>query len=911
MSAFRRALRIEAGEGGLAASMVSLCVLVMIGQTIGVSGVTGLFLDRIGTAALPRAYLVQGVGAFAVMLVLAAMLGRIDQRRAFLAMSGALAVVVIIERVALFGDAPWIYWVLWVTAAAGVIVQTVFLWGIAGRVTDTRQAKRLFPLFAAGGIVGSVAGGLLTAPLAAAMGTANLVTAWAVALVAAFALGRALLTRGTAPTRSAVTHRADTSVIGDLAAAWRSIRASPLLVWMTIGAVLFSVLFYSLFLPWAAAAASRYPNAEDLAAFIGLFSAATTAAAFLLSTFVTNRVFARLGIATAVLLLPVLYTGSSGVLLVTSTFVALVAVRAVTGVWLQGVASPGWEALTNVVPDSRRDQVRAFLNGGPSQAGTAIAGLIALAGAEAVSPQALTTIGLLTAVATVFVTWRIKRSYASALASALHAGRPVFATLPTLTVPFELEPDGQALATVIDASRDPSPTVRRFAIELLSELHDERADAVLACAAEDADPVVAATAAAIVLSHADDPRSTDRLDRLAHDRDPIVRAAALQGLRHGPPRIGVRVAEGAVEDPEPAVRAEAVRTLAALDPERALDPAVALLADPSARVRHAAADACALIGAAAVPRLVAALHDVEERDASIQALSSLDATAHRSEIDALATSWAADAARDRASAAAIPADGDAAELLRTALLDRGRRSASLALTARSLSRDDGGSMRDAIGALDPTDRGRTAMALETLETIDPSTVRPLLALWDASAHTAPGAAPTMEEIARDPDPFIAMCAELVRTGEGSAPPVTEPRPAMPAMERVLFLRHVRLFEALPAGDLLPIAEIAEDLTFADGDLLGAQGDVGDGLHIVVTGAVSVEEDGAAIAERGPREVVGEMSMITRRPRMASMRAVGDVRTIWISSRAFEGMLHDRPDIAIGVMRVLADRLAER
>src|SRR6185503_11167743 len=133
VSAFRRVLRIEPGEGGLAASMVSLCVLVMLGQTIGVSGVTGLFLDRIGTDALPRAYLVQGVGAFAVMLVLAAMLGRVDQRRAFLAMSGALAVVVVVERVALFGGGPWIYWVLWVTAAAGVIVQTVFLWGIAGR----------------------------------------------------------------------------------------------------------------------------------------------------------------------------------------------------------------------------------------------------------------------------------------------------------------------------------------------------------------------------------------------------------------------------------------------------------------------------------------------------------------------------------------------------------------------------------------------------------------------------------------------------------------------------------------------------------------------------------------------------------------------------------------------------------
>jgi len=87
--------------------------------------------------------------------------------------------------------------------------------------------------------------------------------------------------------------------------------------------------------------------------------------------------------------------------------------------------------------------------------------------------------------------------------------------------------------------------------------------------------------------------------------------------------------------------------------------------------------------------------------------------------------------------------------------------------------------------------------------------------------------------------------------------------------------------------------------------------MGDGLHVLVTGSVTVQADGAEIATRGPGDVVGEMSLITQRPRMATMRAVGDVRTIWISRRAFEGMIHDRPDIAIGVMRVLADRLAER
>src|SRR5437867_9362979 len=64
-----------------------------------------------------------------------------------------------------------------------------------GIVVDTRQAKRLFPLFAAGWILGSVIGGLSTHPLANRIGAQNLLIVWAIGLVAAFALGRLLLER--------------------------------------------------------------------------------------------------------------------------------------------------------------------------------------------------------------------------------------------------------------------------------------------------------------------------------------------------------------------------------------------------------------------------------------------------------------------------------------------------------------------------------------------------------------------------------------------------------------------------------------------------------------------------------------------------------------------------------------------
>lgn len=49
------------------------------------------------------------------------------------------------------------------------------------------------------------------------------------------------------------------------------------------------------------------------------------------------------------------------------------------------------------------------------------------------------------------------------------------------------------------------------------------------------------------------------------------------------------------------------------------------------------------------------------------------------------------------------------------------------------------------------------------------------------------------------------------------------------MERVLFLRKVGLFSALPPPDLKPIAAISNEHVNADGDTIAEQGDAGDAL----------------------------------------------------------------------------------
>ena len=63
-----------------------------------------------------------------------------------------------------------------------------FVWNLAGEACDARQAKRLFPLFASAGILGSVIGNAVTGVVARLLGTDNLLLLYAVLLAVAFYL---------------------------------------------------------------------------------------------------------------------------------------------------------------------------------------------------------------------------------------------------------------------------------------------------------------------------------------------------------------------------------------------------------------------------------------------------------------------------------------------------------------------------------------------------------------------------------------------------------------------------------------------------------------------------------------------------------------------------------------------------
>lgn len=935
-----RVLRIQPGEGRIAGLVVALAFVAMTSFTLGESAVDALFFDRVGAQALPVTYMLQGTASFAVMLVLTGTLGRLGRRRAYLSAPLAVGAVLLAERALLVTSIRWIYYVLWVTAALGTLLLSISVWGVAGGVVDTRQAKRLFPIFGAGGILGSVIGGVLTRPLAGMIGTENLLLIWAGGLVVTFFLSRLVLgpRTGLGIRRTA---RKQPSALRSMASAFGYVRRSRLLVWMTIAAVLFSVLFYLLYLPYARAASQHFPKADDLAGFFGLFWAAVTLAAFLVSMFATNRLFAWLGVAVIAIVLPILYVAAFGVLLVVSGFVLLVALRFALGTWLQGVSSPGWETLTNVVPESRRDQMRAFLNGGPTQVGTVIAGVLALVGQNALTSRQFAMIGLATAVCTIAAAIGIRRSYTGALVDALREGRPQVFERPLVhQAPVELSVDADAARALAQSMRSPEVRERRLAYQLAAELPAEvrppeflegaaDEDPLVRLAAvraldistpagrdrtlsmmDDPDPAAAAAAAARALAVSGDGQPLSRLrEFLAHD-DERVRRVAVEQLALAPAAQAASLASQAVGDPAPEVRGAALDVLAATAPDRAIERARVDIRDPNPAVRLAAGRALGVADGKALSDILDALVDRATADGAVEAVRRVELNGHGDRVRAFIRSAADRASRDRELAASILNGDEAAYLLRDAILERGRNIARSALWAATMLGGWRGEMETAIESLDGPPH-QVATALETLETAaDPKLVRPLLGLWEPAASST-HQDDWLSHALGDEDVFIRRCADLVRARLQGGPVVYA---ALSTIERVLFLRKVPVFEGVIPEDLERVAELVEERGYADGEVIASEGEIGDELYIVVEGTVRVVQDrdgtGQELARRGVGDVVGGLSLLRRAPRIASLVAEGAVRTICLRYRDVESVLRERPEIAMAAMRVLATRLAE-
>lgn len=134
----------------------------------------------------------------------------------------------------------------------------------------------------------------------------------------------------------------------------------------------------------------------------------------------------------------------------------------------------------------------------------------------------------------------------------------------------------------------------------------------------------------------------------------------------------------------------------------------------------------------------------------------------------------------------------------------------------------------------------------------------------------------------------------------------------PTAEHSALIRRVPLFADLTDEEADDLWGAATRVDAAPGDVVIAEGDLGDSVYIILSGELEVTKRDAGrnitLATRQPGEFLGEMSLLGQAPRSASVRAVVASQLLVIGPEAFRRLLARQPEAATTLLRTVIGRL---
>jgi CRP/FNR family transcriptional regulator, cyclic AMP receptor protein len=122
------------------------------------------------------------------------------------------------------------------------------------------------------------------------------------------------------------------------------------------------------------------------------------------------------------------------------------------------------------------------------------------------------------------------------------------------------------------------------------------------------------------------------------------------------------------------------------------------------------------------------------------------------------------------------------------------------------------------------------------------------------------------------------------------------------------LGRVPLFSGLTRRHLHQLADTATEVSFRQGGTVIREGDLGETLFVVLEGQAKVTRGGRKINTLGPGDFFGEISLIDRGPRTATVVAETPLITVRLFRRDFLKLLEREPKLAEKVLLTLAGRL---
>src|SRR5256886_6209116 len=133
---------------------------------------------------------------------------------------------------------------------------------------------------------------------------------------------------------------------------------------------------------------------------------------------------------------------------------------------------------------------------------------------------------------------------------------------------------------------------------------------------------------------------------------------------------------------------------------------------------------------------------------------------------------------------------------------------------------------------------------------------------------------------------------------------------------VQFLKNVKLFAELNPDSLLKLGSCLKTSEFPPSEVIVREGAPGVSMYIIKSGLVEVRKKDPTtgfdflVAQLSEGAAVGEMSLLTGKPRSATVTTVQPTVVFTLTRADFRNLLTQHPEISLGLARILAERLED-
>ncbi|QNM87081.1 MFS transporter [Polaribacter pectinis] len=352
---------------------IVITVLLIVKPTVN-----ALFVSKLGADNLPFGYLlVAGVAVITsyfynkairkFSLVKVTLISLATFSLAFIALSLVLRFNII---------SNWILYFYYVFISLFAVVATSQFWLFANMVFNAREAKRNFGFIGAGAIAGGIFGGYLTSIIASSFGTDIAIFVAALLILVCIPILKSVynlkIKNLNVFKRKQVIANQENLESSSLRLISKSKHLTYIALITGIGVIVAKLVDFQ----FSDFAHKAIPNSDDLAAFFGFWFSTFNVVALTIQLFLTNKILARLGVSSTLLILPLTIAFGSLLFLTFPELWVLILIKGIDGSAKQSINKAAVELSIMPIPLLIKNQAKSYIDVAVDSIATGIAGFL-------------------------------------------------------------------------------------------------------------------------------------------------------------------------------------------------------------------------------------------------------------------------------------------------------------------------------------------------------------------------------------------------------------------------------------------------------------------------------------------------------------------------------------------------------